>query len=57
MLAGVLRDGSDFKLFGLQTNGVIYTSFGFNGYLKWGFAGSVVTSTLTRITELSADCW
>jgi uncharacterized delta-60 repeat protein len=54
-IIGVLRDGRDFKLFRLQKDGLIDTSFGVNGYLRWGFAGNEFTSIPTGITELSAD--
>lgn len=54
-IVGVLRDGRDFKLFRLQKDGLIDTSFGANGYSQWGFAGSEIDSIPTGITELSAD--
>jgi len=54
-IIGVLADGNDFKLFRLEKNGLLDTSFGTGGYLRWGFAGSPVRSTPTGITELSAD--
>lgn len=54
-IIGVLRDGADFKLFRLEKNGLLDTSFGTHGYLRWGFANSPVTSIPTGITELSGD--
>lgn len=54
-IIGVLRDGNDFKLFRLEKDGTLDTLFGTNGYLRWGFASSQVTSIPTGITELGAD--
>lgn len=54
-IVGVLRDGSDFKLFRLNKNGVLDTSFGLDGYSRWGFLGTAGTSIPTGIRELSAD--
>lgn len=54
-IVGVLRDGSDFKLFRLEKNGLLDTSFGTNGYARWGFSGTTGTSIPTGIRELSAD--
>lgn len=54
-IVGVLRDGSDFKLFRLNKNGALDTSFGLDGYSRWGFLGTAGTSIPTGIRELSAD--